>query len=241
MKQLGVAHHYKPVALLLGVFILRELGGQYAVFSYTLYLFKRTGANLDSYTCTVLVGVVRLVSTIISSSLLDRVGRRPCLIGACLTCAIAAGVGGTFILLEDVAGSASWMPLIAVLVFVSAYGLGIGPVPWVLLGELLPTPVRSLGASICTFCYAVMQFVVGYVFPELLLAVGVGGALLVFGAVKIILAVVLWLFLPETRGQTLHELQDAFNPDPPNRPLIDVATNHIAVDDVTSSTEEMED
>ncbi|ROT77650.1 facilitated trehalose transporter Tret1-like [Penaeus vannamei] len=241
MKQFGVVHHYRPLILLLGIFILRELGGQYAVFSYTLYLFNRTGVSLDSYTCTILVGVVRLVSTIISSSLLDRVGRRPCLIGACLTCAVAAGVGGTFVLLEEVAGSASWVPLASVLVFVSAYGLGIGPVPWVLLGELLPTPVRSLGTSVCTFSYAVMQFTVGYVFPELLLAVGVGGALLVFGAVKMILTVVLWLFLPETRGQSLHELQDAFNPSLPNHPLVDVATNHILVDDVTSSTGELED
>ena len=53
-----------------------------------------------------------------------------------------------------------WLPLTCVVVYVAAFGMGVGPVPWILLGELLPTPVRSIGASIVTSVFAIVLFVV---------------------------------------------------------------------------------
>lgn len=230
-------HHAKPVALLVAVFTLRELGGQYAVFTYSVYLFQEAGLHVDAFTCTILVGVARLVSTLAASLLLDRVGRRPLLTGTCGICAASAAFGGIFLLAEI--PKASWVPLAAVLLFVLAYGLGVGPVPWVLQGELLPTPVRSLGASITIFFFAVSIFLVGYVFPELMSVAGVGGSLLVFAAFNAFLTLVLWFFLPETGGRFLHQLEDVFNIEPSPRPLSDVTAfsdaQDIAPDDSSSS------
>ncbi|XP_042223410.1 facilitated trehalose transporter Tret1-like [Homarus americanus] len=229
VKQLWAAHHLKPVGLLVAVFTLRELGGQYAVFSYTIYLFQYAGLHLDAFTCTILVGVARLVATGVSAIFLDRIGRRPLLITTSVGCAVSAAIGGVF-LLVDIQGS-SWILLAAVLVFVLSYGLGVGPIPWVLLGELLPTPVRSIGASITTFFFALMLFLVGFVFPELARLAGTGGSLLVFAAFNSIMAAVVWIFLPETGGCSLHQLQGMFSITPPVRPLLDVTT-------ITDSQEE---
>ncbi|KAK7075002.1 hypothetical protein SK128_025528 [Halocaridina rubra] len=230
VRQLGVAYNAKPVILLVSIFILREFGGQYAVFSYTVYMFQRAGIDLDVLTGTILVGVVRLLSTITSALLIDRLGRRPFLIGATFGCAIAETLGGAFLLVK--VPGANWVPLVAVLMFVLSYGLGVGPIPWVLLGELLPTPVRSLGASICILCFAAAQFVIGYAFPELTSAIGLGGSLLVFAVANFILGLVMFVFLPETRGRSLHELQEIFSFQPPERPLIDVSA-----DDESNSVE----
>nr|XP_045606380.1 facilitated trehalose transporter Tret1-like [Procambarus clarkii] len=230
IKQLRVMEHLQPVAVLVAVFVLRELGGQYAVFSYTVYLFQHAGLHLDAFTCTVLVGVARLIATFVSSLLLDRVGRRPFFIGTSAACAISVALGGFFLLL-DMPGS-SWVPLAAVLMFVVAYGLGVGPIPWVLLGEFLPTPVRFIGASITTFFFAFTLFVVGFVFPELMRVVGAGGSLLIFAFFNVVLAVVVWIFLPETGGRTLNQLQAAFNSRPAARPLFHVVANTDSQEDV---------
>lgn len=53
-----------------------------------------------------------------------------------------------------------WLPLTCVVLYVASFGMGVGPVPWILLGELLPTPVRSIGASIVTSVFAIVLFVV---------------------------------------------------------------------------------
>lgn len=53
-----------------------------------------------------------------------------------------------------------WLPLTCVVLYVASFGMGVGPVPWILLGELLPTPVRSIGASIVTSVFAIILFTV---------------------------------------------------------------------------------
>ena len=112
----------------------------------------------------------------------------------------------------DMPGS-TWMPLVAVLFFALGYGFGVGPIPWILLGELLPTPIRVVGAAICIFLYAALQVVVGLSFPPLLQEVGLGGSLLFFAAFNVVMTVVVHRFLPETALSSLHYLEDAFKVD----------------------------
>ncbi|XP_042878117.1 facilitated trehalose transporter Tret1-like [Penaeus japonicus] len=208
LRQLSVAQNFRPVLFLASVFMLRELGGQYVVFSYTVYLFRQAGVAMDAFTCTILVGVVRLVCTVLGSLLLDRVGRRPMILMTSVVCGVSQLVGGVFLLAQF--PGASWVPLAAVLVFVSSYGLGLSPIPWVLLGEILPTAVRSVGSSICVFNFALTIFVVSYTFPPLVARAGVGTALIVFAGFHAVLSGVVWAFLPETRGKSLTDLKDAF-------------------------------
>lgn len=210
LRQFVHPYHYRPVILLALIFTLRELGGQYVLFTYTVYLFRQAGVDLDAFICTILVGVMRVVFTTLGCVVVDRLGRRPLIITTSLVCGVAEAVGAVF-LLVDVPG-ASWVPLAAVLLFVSSYGFGLGPIPWALLGELLPTPIRFIGSSICIFSFSLTQFVVSYLFPLLMDYAGVGVAFLVFSAAHGILGLVLWAFLPETRGQSLSDLQDCFTP-----------------------------
>lgn len=199
----------RPVLLVSSIFVLRELGGEFIIFNYTVYIFQEVGVEMDAFTCTVLVGVIRVIFTIIASLLLDRLGRRPLIIATTVVCSLSAVFCGVFTLI-NVTGVLSWVPLASVLVFVASYGLGIGPIPWGLLGEMIPTPVRSVGGSICMLSYSSVVFVVSYIFPILKTSIGLGYVFLLFAASLFILAVILSLWFPETRGKSLNELQDAF-------------------------------
>ncbi|XP_053645567.2 facilitated trehalose transporter Tret1-2 homolog [Cherax quadricarinatus] len=200
--------NYRPVVLVTGIFILRELGGAMVIFMYAVYFFENAGVTIDPFTCSVLVGVCRLVFTLISAVVIDRLGRRPLLIVSSIVCGGALFVTGGVLYSDD--QGVGWVPLTAVMVYVASFGLGTGPVPWILLGELLPTPVRSLGASICTSIFVISLFLVTQVFPDLTIAIGLRNAVMVFGAFELLLALVAFLFLPETRGRTLEDLQHAF-------------------------------
>lgn len=210
IKQLAAPEHLRPVVFLTAVFVVRELGGQYVIFAYTTYLFRKAGVALDAFVCTILVGLVRFVFTIIASAIADRFGRRPLFISSCLVCVVAYAVGGAFLLLE--LPGTSWVPLTSVLVYTASYSLGIGIMPWVLLGEVLPTPVRSLGSTICTFHFCLVQFLVSYFFPTLVQWTSVGVVLVIFAVMHAALSLLLAFFLPETRGRSLSDLQNAFVP-----------------------------
>ncbi|KAK7078801.1 hypothetical protein SK128_009383 [Halocaridina rubra] len=208
ISKLKRARYAQPVILVTVIFMLREIGGPNVIFLYSVYMFTRTGVKLDAFTCSILIGIVRFTFTIIAAIVLDRVGRRPILQYSSLACAGAATIAGA-VLIGDLEGS-SWIPLAAVLLFVAAYGLGLGPVPWVLIGELLPTPVRALGASLVTSFGYLMLFIMNFVFPLVIKRIGLGWTLIFFALANLVLTMVVWAHLPETNNKTLQELETIF-------------------------------
>ncbi|KAK3865050.1 hypothetical protein Pcinc_029307 [Petrolisthes cinctipes] len=200
--------NYRPVLLVTGIFFLREVGGNMVIFMYAVYFFENAGVIFDPFTCSVLLGVSRLVFTLVSALIIDRIGRRPLLIFSALVCSAALYVTGGVLYAAD--PGVGWVPLTAVIIYVASFGLGEGPVPWILIGELLPTPVRSIGASIVTTTFVITLFIITQGFPDLTVAIGLQNAVIIFGTFQLILAIVTFFFLPETRKRTLEELQYAF-------------------------------
>lgn len=208
LKELRKSQNARPVLLVLSIFVLRELGGNNAMFAYSVYIFRFAGVTLDAFVCSVLVGVVRLLCAIISTVIIDRVGRRTILIPCAVLCALGEGVCGLFLHVEI--SGASWVPLAGMLVYVAAFGAGMGPIPWNFLGELLPTPVRSMGVSLLSFCFYVTYFGVSYAFFTIISSVGLGIMMLIFAGANFIIAAIVWKWIPESKGKTLTEMEVAF-------------------------------
>lgn len=200
--------------LVLSHFLLRELGGPSVIFMYSAYMFELAGVQLDAFTCSILVGVMRLLATVASAFVSDRVGRRPMLLCTAVICAGAQAVAGTALLLARDApfgqGAVSLIPLVAVMLYVAFYGVGLAPIPWVLVGELLPTAVRSLGAAIVSSVFALSVFVINFIFPNLIALLTLGGTFLLFAVINASLALLVFFFLPETSGLTLREVELVF-------------------------------
>ncbi|XP_050723352.1 facilitated trehalose transporter Tret1-like isoform X5 [Eriocheir sinensis] len=207
--ELAKGRNARPVLLVLSFFVLRELGGRSCIMMYTVYIFREAGVQLDAFTCTVLVGVARTLCTCLTAAVLDKTGRRPMLMGTAVVGGVAQGACGLFLYLQ--VPGASWVPLAAVLVYVAAYGTGIGPIPWVYVGELVPSPVRSLGASLITACDAVVVFSINLGFLRLISHIGLGVTFIIFGVLNILIGVIVWLLVPETKGVHLQELELAFS------------------------------
>lgn len=180
------------------------------MFLYSVFMFRNAGVQLDAFYCTLFIGVVRFVSTCVSAFTLDLVGRKTVLVASALICAVSEGVAGAFLILE-VEGT-EWVPLASVIVFVISYGIGLGPVPWVYVGELLPTPIRSIGASIIIFGYSLIMFAISLVFLKEIASMGLGLTLLLFGGANLAIVPLALLFVPETKGRTLQDLEKAFTP-----------------------------
>ena len=192
--------------------MLRELGGRSCIMMYTVYIFRDAGVELDAFTCTVLVGIARVLCTCVVAGVLDRIGRRPLLIATAVLAAFSQSVCSLFLYLQ-VPGT-SWVPLVSLLLYVAAYGTGIGPIPWVYVGELVPSPVRSLGASIITACDALVVFSINLAFLKIISQFGLAPVFLVFGGLNLCIAIIVVLWIPESGGVTLQELEDAFSVKP---------------------------
>ena len=73
-----------------------------------------------------------------------------------------------------------WISLLAVMGFVLGFSQGSGPIPWVYLGEILPSEIKGPAAALCTSLNWASNLVVGLTFPAMLAGLHLGGAYLVY-------------------------------------------------------------
>jgi len=78
---------------------------------------------------------------------------------------------------------------------------------WVLMSELFPLRVRAVGMGLSAFCGWMMNGLLSLVFPVILGALGLTGSFFGFMVVNVLIAVLMWRNLPETRGKTLEDVE----------------------------------
>lgn len=67
----------KPFAILVLYFMMYQFSGVNTVTFYAVEVFKVSGTTWDSNTCTIFMGAIRLIFTIVACILMRRCGRRP--------------------------------------------------------------------------------------------------------------------------------------------------------------------
>lgn len=185
--------------------ILQQITGINIVMYYAPRIF--TSAGLDAAAAvghSVIIGIAMLAFTLVAMVLADRVGRRPLLLLS--STGMAAGL---FALGAAFAGSgqgSSWSLLIWVIVYVASFSIGMGPLVWTVLGEIFPNRVRVHAASACVFLLWSANFAVSQLFPWMLSTYS-HKVFWFFGGLCVVTTAFVWLFVPETKGRSLEELE----------------------------------
>jgi MFS family permease len=97
--------------------------------------------------------------------------------------------------------------LFAIIGFVASFAISLGPVMWVLLSEVFPNQYRGTAISLAGFWNSFISAMVTLVFPWELSHLGPAGTFLGYGAMAAAAVVFVLLFIPETKGKTLEELE----------------------------------
>lgn len=117
-----------------------------------------------------------------------------------------------FIITRMLAGT-SILPYIVValtMVYLAVFQSTLGPITWLVLSEIFPLRIRGIGFGIATFCSWMANFTVGLTFPILISRNGLSNTFLVFVATGIICVLNACIFVPETRGKSLEQLEEFF-------------------------------
>jgi MFS family permease len=139
--------------------------------------------------------------------LVDRVGRRPLLLGglagmAASLCLFAAAFafGADSPLLK-------WVAVGSLTAYVGFFAIGLGPVFWLLIAEIYPLKVRGAAMSLATMANWASNFVVTISFLSLLNAVTGVGAFMLFGFLTLVALGYFWRKAPETKGRSPQEIE----------------------------------
>lgn len=175
-----------------------------AVLFYAPKVFDMAGFTSDSsFLQSNLIGVCMVVMTLVSMTLIDRIGRRPLLI-------TGSGLMLVSLLSVSVAFYTSAPPviiLVGLLCMVIGFSISLGPITWILLAEVFPYQVKGLGISLAGVFNGIMSFVVTTLFPMEIERWGAGTTFLIYAIVMVLCLISVLLFYPETKGKDMEELE----------------------------------
>jgi MFS transporter, SP family, arabinose:H+ symporter len=204
--------------LALGVFlaVLQQWCGINVIFYYASDIFEAAGYDVSGIMLNIVItGLVMLAFTFIAIGTVDWIGRKPLMLTGAAGLAATYAVLG-FFLRADVAGFPVVLLTVTAIAF---YSFTLAPVTWVLLSELFPNRIRGAAMSVAVFALWAGCFTLSFSFPVLNKGfslensgwawdgLGAHGSFWLYGVVCLAGFLILWAFLPETRGKSLEQIE----------------------------------
>jgi SP family arabinose:H+ symporter-like MFS transporter len=196
----------RPI-LIIGIFlcVFSQITGINSIMYYAPVIFQSIGAGASSAVAqTAFIGGGNLIFTFVAISLVDRVGRKPLLIG---------GVTGMIISLTSIATAFyfrktdGYIILILILTYIASFSASVGAVTWVIVSEIFPNKLRSKAMSLSIVSLWIANFLLILVFPLMLNRLGGAATFLLFDLMCILLLLFTIFRVPETKGKSLEELE----------------------------------
>ncbi len=194
------------IGIMLSVF--QQVTGINVMMYYAPDVFKSTGMGNDSAIYyTMIMGMVNLIFVTISILVVDKIGRRKLMI---------IGPAGMGIFLFCISGAyltnhfTGLLPLILMMGYLAFFALSLGPIVWVLLGEIFPNRIRSRAVSISILAQWAANFLVSFTFPILKQSVGSGLTFLIYAVMCVVCVVFVYRCIVETKGKTLEQIEKEF-------------------------------
>jgi sugar porter (SP) family MFS transporter len=203
------APYLRATVFVVGLGFLIQITGINAVVFYSPMIFKEMGftGNASLLLFPALVQVGSLVATLVSLSIVDRLGRRPTLLTG-----IGAMVAATVLLVVvfaagDLTGTSGWLGFLGIFVFTAGFNFGFGSLVWVYASESFPSRLRSIGASAMLTANLGANLLIALYFLSALESLGGTATFAMFAALAAIAFAFVWWLAPETKGRPLEDIR----------------------------------
>ncbi|MFZ3416335.1 sugar porter family MFS transporter [Arthrobacter sp. 3Tela_A] len=210
-RDLGVPWMRRIFLIGVGVAICQQVTGVNSIMYYGTEILKQSGFGTEAaLTANIANGVISVLATFVGIWLLGRVGRRPMLMVGQIGTIVALALIGLFSLILP-EGTGRGFVILALTVSFLAFQQGaISPVTWLMLSEIFPLKIRGLGMGSTAFVLWMVNFAVGFSFPILTQGIGISATFFMFASIGVLAVIFVKLYLPETRGKSLEELEEQF-------------------------------
>ncbi|XP_043506075.1 facilitated trehalose transporter Tret1-like isoform X1 [Polistes fuscatus] len=207
----------KPYALLFLYFLIYQFSGTNVITFYAVEIFNDSGTTINKYLAAVILGIVRLVSTIVACIACRRSGRRALTMVSSVGCGLSMIGLGSYMWLKEywvinhLPFVATWIPVFCIFSYTVTCTLGFLVIPWIMIGEVYPVQVRGIIGGLTTMTAHCFIFVVVKTYPFLASALTRHGTFILYGCISLFGTIYFYICLPETKGKTLQEIEDYFS------------------------------
>ncbi|RXH73215.1 hypothetical protein DVH24_012899 [Malus domestica] len=214
-SQLKQRRYWLPLMIGIGLLVLQQLSGINGVLFYSTTIFESAGISSGNV-ATVGLGAVQVIATGVTTWLADKAGRRLLLIISSAGMTIFLLIVAISFYIKDLVDVDSniysilgIISVVGVVAMVISFSLGMGAIPWLIMSEILPINIKGLAGSIATLANWFTAWVVTMT-ANLLLEWSSGGTFTIYMLVSAFAVVFVSIWVPETKGRTLEEIQWSF-------------------------------
>ncbi|KAK5053225.1 hypothetical protein LTR84_002199 [Exophiala bonariae] len=210
----SVVHVFKGLNLkrTLTVMVLavtQQLCGLAIISTYSTYFFSLAGLD-DPFLGSVILSCCNLLAVLLWAGSVDKLGRRT-IINTCqtATCGILFIVGGLHWSGATTGNASAGTALLVICCFWTFFFTIIAMSYYVFSAELPSALLRVKTGPVTFFTNSVMGIATCYATPPMLLALDLKTGF-VYGAFSVPICVILWLYLPETKGRSAAEIDELY-------------------------------
>ena len=98
--------------------------------------------------------------------------------------------------------------LIAILLYVAAFAISLGPVMWALVSEIFPSKIKGIAISVVGFFNSLVSFSVTQVFPWELSNLGPTMTFAIYALLSLLALLFVKRYVIETKGRSLEEVEE---------------------------------
>ena len=192
-----IAHpqYNRAVFAVMMIMVAQQFCGINSIVIYGVTLLSDLLAA-SSGVLNVFVAIINLIVTLACAPLIDKIGRKKCL----LLSMGGMGISSTLLAIAIIK-SVPALSIVAVLGFVSSFGLGLGPVPFILSSELVGAEAVGATQSWALAGNWIATFIVSFFFPILNNKLGKGKVFFLFTVLAALFAAFTAWWVPETKGK----------------------------------------
>ncbi|CAM9359074.1 unnamed protein product [Ascophyllum nodosum] len=183
-----------PLMITTTLAIFQQLSGHANVLNFTEDIFE--GSGFEGPAPAVILGIVKVIATIVAIMWVDHFGRKPFLLWGAfgITCSLLAISVGSAL-------SSPQVSFVACCVLVAAYALSFGPVTWLVTAEMFPPGIRGKALGIGQVGSFVGNLAASSFFLRLLHTAGGEYTFLMFACIAFTSTLFIAAFVPETKGK----------------------------------------
>ncbi|XP_077778350.1 solute carrier family 2, facilitated glucose transporter member 8 isoform X2 [Podarcis muralis] len=222
---------YKPFFIGIAMMFFQQVSGINAIMFYAETIFEEAKFK-ESGAASIIVGSIQVFFTAVAALIIDRKGRKVLLVVSGFIMAISAAIFAIYCKMalpvpinsshanppSSILSAAvveeehrlAWLAVLSLGLFVMGFALGWGPIPWLLMSEIFPLRARGVASGACVLTNWLMAFLITKEFHDLMVFLTPHGTFWLFCAMCFSNVLFTILFVPETRGKSLEEIEAYF-------------------------------
>lgn len=193
------------------VMFMQQFCGVNVIAYYSSQIFRDSGFSVtDSIVASLGFGIINFLFALPAVFTIDTYGRRSLALVTFPFLSLTLLLAGFAFWIENDTARVGIVAL-GIYLFGIFYSPGMGPVPFTYSAEAFPLHVRDVGMSLATITLWGFNFILSLTWPPLLKAFKPQGAFGYYAAWNMMGFLLVFFFVPETKGLTLEELDNVFS------------------------------